>query len=192
MIALVLVAIVIAISLPKKQISSLELATDRIILYLQYTRYLAFLDNKFRVDDHEWEKKRWSVKFQRCSDPLDGLYFVVFSDESGGTAAFKKKDTMKDPLNGKYLYGQGQCEPRMDESKNIYLTKEYGIQNVTISCNNTSTIGQIGFGYDGHVYSSLGQNIVQIQEPCLVTFEDQYHKRSTIMIEPRTGFVHKL
>lgn len=191
-VVIALLTIVVSFSIPKKQISNLDLATDRLVLYLHYVRYIALMDNKFDIDDTEWEKKRWSLKFQRCSKNEDGLYFVVFSDESGGTAAFKKLETMKDPLNGKYLYSGYDCDPSYNESKNILLTKEYGIKHVDISCNTTSTIGQLSFGYDGKIYSSLGTNIKEITEPCIIRLEDINGKEKEIELIPRSGFIHKL
>lgn len=191
-VVIVLIAVVVAFSVPKKQISNLDLAVDRLVLYLHYVRYIGFLDNKFDIEDTEWKKKRWSLKFQRCSKSEDGLYFVVFSDESGGTAAFKKVETMKDPLNGKYLYSGYDCDPSYNESKNVLLTKEYGIKDVEISCNTTSTIGQLSFGYDGKIYSSLGTNIKEITDPCIISLEDKNGKKKEIELIPRSGFIHKV
>jgi len=191
-VAIAVFAIVATISLPKSQISQLDLATDRLVMYLNYIRYVAFIDEKYHINDPEWEKKLWSLKFQRCSKEEDGLYFVVFSDESGGTAAFKKLETMKDPLNNKYLYSGYDCIPSHNESKNILLSKEYGIKEVQISCNNTSTIGQIAFGNDGSVYSSLGENIHKIKEPCLIKIIDIKGESREISIVPNTGYIHKL
>jgi len=191
-IVLTLIAIVLSIAIPKQKNSKLDLAVDKLVLYLNYTRYIALIDNKYDIDDKEWEKKLWSLKFQRCSKEKDGLYFVVFSDESGGTGAFKKSETLKDPLNNKYLYSGYDCEPSKNESKNILLTKEYNIAKVEVSCNTTSTIGQISFGYDGKIYSSLGMNIKKIMEPCIITLDDFYGNKAKIKIEPETGYIHKL
>lgn len=186
-----LIAVVIVVSLPKLSISKLELATDKILIYLNYTRYTAMIDNKYSIDDNEWEKKRWTLKFQNCSNEEDGLYFVVYSDESGGTAHFKKEETLKDPLNNKYLYSGYDCIPNNNESPDILLTKKYGIVDVDISCNTTATIGQISFGEDGKIYSQLGTNIESITQPCSIKLTDSNNNSNTIIIEPNTGYIHK-
>lgn len=191
-IVIAFLAIALSITLPKKQITKLDLAADRLVIYLNYIRYIAFIDNKFDINDVEWEKKRWSIKFQRCSKEADGLYFVVFSDKSGGTGAFKKAETMKDPLNNKYLYSGYDCDPGHNESKNILLTKEYGVKSIKVSCNTTSTIGQISFGYDGKIYSHLGMNIQEIKEPCIITLKDDKGDEKRIELIPNTGYIHKL
>ena len=186
-----LIAVVIVVSLPKLSISKLELATDKILIYLNYTRYTAMIDNKYSIDDNEWEKKRWTLKFQNCSNEEDGLYFVVYSDESGGTAHFKKEETLKDPLNNKYLYSGYDCIPSGNESSDILLTKKYGIVSVDISCNTTATIGQISFGEDGKIYSQLGTSIESITQPCNIKLTDSNNNFSAIIIEPNTGYIHK-
>ena len=190
-VVLSLIAIIILVSLPKLSLSKLQLVTDKVLIYLNYTRYTAMIDNKYSVDDNEWEKKRWTLKFQNCSNEEDGLYFVVYSDESGGTAHFKKEETLKDPLNNKYLYSGYDCIPNNNESPDILLTKKYGVVGVDISCNTTATIGQISFGEDGKIYSQLGTNIESITQPCSIKLTDSNNNSSTIIIEPNTGYIHK-
>jgi len=189
---IVLIAIISSTIISKTEISKLQLATDKIVLYLNYTRYIAFVDSKFDIDDVEWERKRWTLKFQNCSDTNNGMYYIVYSDMSGGTAAFKKDECMKDPLSLKYLYSGYDCEPSSNESKNILLTKEFGVHKVEVSCNITSTIGQISFGADGKIYSQLGTNIKEIDEQCLLKLYDINDDYTTIAIEPKTGYIHKL
>lgn len=186
-----LITIVLSITIPKSNISKLQLATNKLMLYLNYTRYIAFIDDKYNVDDIEWEKKRWSLKFQNCSSSDDGFYFVVFSDTSGGTGHFKKAETLKDPMNNKYLYSGYDCEPNKDESSDILLTKKYGIVSIDISCNTTDTIGQISFANDGKIYSQLGNNIQEITQTCYIKLSDKNRQSTTIVIEPKTGFIHK-
>ena len=187
-----LIAIISSSIIPKNDISKLQLATDKIVLYLNYTRYIALIDNKYDVDDPEWERKRWTLKFQNCSDTNDGMYYIVYSDMSGGTAAFKKNECMKDPLSFRYLYSGYDCKPSSNESKDILLTKEFGINKIDVSCNTTSTIGQISFGEDGRIYSQLGTNIKEIDEQCTIKLYDMNNKYTTIAIEPKTGYIHKL
>jgi len=190
-IVIALITIVTTVSTPKLNITKLQLATDKILIYLNYTRYIAMVDNKYDVDDSEWKKKRWTLKFQKCSNSDDGLYFVVYSDESGGTAHFKKTETLKDPMNNKYLYSGYDCIPNNDESPDILLTKKYGIKAVDMSCNTTSTIGQISFGNDGKIYSQLGTNIKEIEQPCFLKLIDNQLEESVIIIEAKTGYIHK-
>ena len=186
-----LIAIVSFVSTSKNNSSKLQLAKDKIILYLSYTRYIAHIDNKYTHDDPEWQKKLWTLKFFNCSSSIGGLYYVVYSDMEGGTAHFKKTDCLKDPTTNKYLYSNSCEEDTLnDKSKYILLTKQYDITSVDISCNTTSTLGQISFGYDGKVYSSLGSNIQEITQPCIITLKDKNNNTTNITIEPKTGYIH--
>lgn len=177
----------------KNKISKLNLASDKIILYLNYTRYIAHIDNKFDINDIEWQRQRWTLKFLNCNKTIGGLYYIVYSDADGGTAHYKKKDTLFDPLNNKYLYSNGCSEDLLnDKSKYIMLTKEYGIVKIDVSCNTTSTIGQISFGYDGKIYSQLGTNIKEITKQCQIKLFDEKNDSTIIAIEPKTGYIHKI
>jgi len=163
------------------------------ILYLNYTRYIAHIDNKYDHFDEQWERKRWTLKFLNCQESISGLYYNVYSDMYGNTAHFKKEDTLKDPLNNQYLYSNACKEDLIgDKSKHTQLTKEYGITKVEVSCNTTNTIGQISFGYDGKIYSQLGTNIKEIITRCEITLYDEENNSSTIAIEPQTGFIYKI
>jgi len=93
------------------------------------------IDNKFDASDTKWYKARWTLKFLNCRKSVGGLYFVIYSDESGGTAHFKKSECAKDPITSRILYSGYKCEPRYDESKYILLTDFDGIQKVDIPKN---------------------------------------------------------
>ena len=174
----------------KKQTNDLKSAAHKIKLYLNYTRYIAHIDNKYDIEDNEWFKKLWTMKFQRCKKSVGGLYFVIYSDTSGGTAHFKKSETLKDPLSNKYLYSNSNCETAYDESKYILLTKQYGIENIDLSCNMTDSLGQISFGYEGKVFGKLGSSPKEIESTCFLKIIDAQGSYETITIEPYTGYIH--
>jgi len=130
------------------------------------------------------------MKFQNCSKSIGGLYFVVYSDTDISTSHFKKADCLKDPLSNKYLYSNWDCNPSQDESKYILLTKQYGISKVDLTCNTTSTIGQISFDSNGSIYSSLGNDPKEIKKRCYLNLFDKDDKNITITIEPITGYIY--
>jgi prepilin-type N-terminal cleavage/methylation domain-containing protein len=190
--AIVIIVVLSSATIAKRDTSTnLYRATNKLLIYLSYTRYISFIDNKYDPFDSEYKKKFWTLKFLRCDEDIGGLYFVVYSDNDGGTAHFKKADCLKDPTNDKYLYSNGcQKDTLNDKSKYILLTKEYGIVDIEVSCNTTSAIGQISFGNDGTIYSQLGNNIKQITDTCYIILTDKHNKTSTIAVEPTTGYVH--
>lgn len=187
---LAVISIILSQSQIKLQQSNLDDAVKKIKLHLNYTRYIAHIDNKEDIEDDEWMKKLWTLKFQNCSQDVGGLYYVIYSDKSGGTAHFKKEETLKEPLTNKYLYSNSDCEVSSDESGDVLISKKYGITKVEISCNSTSTIGQISFGYDGNVYSKLGSSPKQITDPCYIKLYDKENRSSTITIQANTGYIY--
>ncbi len=194
--SILVVGIIISQFIPKNNLSNLNLAANKIILYLKYTRYISMLDSKYTHNDEMWYRELWTFKFQNCSSKVSGLYYVVYSDKNHG-GGINKSECLKDPVSNKYLYSHYDCEAGQDESKYILLTKEFGIIDVDINCNSTSTIGQISFANNGKVYSKLATNSneiskYEINNRCLINLYDINGKYITIAIEPNTGFIHKL
>lgn len=168
--------------------NSLKDAKDRIVLHLQYARYIAFIDNKEDILDEKWQMRLWSLKFQRCSETVGGLYYSMYSDTNTDTTHFSKSDCLKDPLTNKYLYSNSECKASKDESKYILLTKEYGIDKVDVSCNDTGSIGQIAFANDGNVYTNL-KEFTKLDKKCYITLFKGKEKE-LITIEPNTGYIY--
>ncbi|MBT3281248.1 MAG: type II secretion system protein [Campylobacteraceae bacterium] len=193
---LIILSIVISTTIPKPQHSNLDLAANRVILYLKHTRYLGLIDNKLKLDDDMWYKERWTMKFQNCASSIGGLYFVVFSDINHKGSP-NKNECAKDPITSRWLYSHWDCNPSDDESKYILLTKEYGVTKVDISCNSTSTIGSISFGNTGQAYSRLGTKPQEVErykltQTCYIKLFDKDDNFVKIAIEPNTGFIHRI
>ncbi len=194
-----LIAIISSTLIPKTKISKLQMATHKIVLYLNYTRYIALIDDKFDTKD-DWELERWTIKFKNCTNIEDGIFYRIYSDK-GHTGKAKKEECLKDPLTNKYLYTNYCDEDIMgDRSKYILLTKEFSVEKVEVSCysqNGSKTIGKISFGNDGQVYLSSSENsdtnnIVPLDKQCTIKLFDEKDNFTTITIEPKTGYIHKL
>ncbi|MCI0500774.1 MAG: type II secretion system protein [Epsilonproteobacteria bacterium] len=185
------VAIVVTHSIQKNNLSKIKIAKNQILLHLKYTRYIAMLDNKYDKEDALWHKKRWSLKFLNCQSAIGGIYYVVYSDLDNN-GAIKKTEALKDPLTNNYIYSY-QCtkDNLYDKSKFVLLSQEYEIQSVDISCNETSTIGQISFGYDGKVYARNGthEDDYEIKKPCTIKLFDKHNQSETITIYPNSGYI---
>jgi len=190
---IVLVGIISSYFIPKLYTSQLTQAANKIILHLKNTRYQAMLDNKFNHKDEMWFRERWTMKFQRCQKSVGGLYYVVYSDTNHG-GHINKTETLKDPLTQKWLYSNYDCDASYNESEDILISKQYGVSQVDITCNSTSTIGQISFGYDGVIYTKLGTKSSDtykyaLNEKCKIILFDKNNENVTILIEPNTGFI---
>ena len=187
-----LIAFLYTLFVPKNKINNLEELTNKISLYLSYVRFKALINEKFDLDDNLWHKKRWTIKFLRCRESEDGIYYTIYSDrnKSGHPSA---KDSIKDPLTRKNIYSSNYCKENNSNSKYVLLTKIFGITDVNISCNETTSLGQLSFGSDGKVYSKLSNyenesNEYEIKEPCSIKFVHKDGKNREIVIYPDTSY----
>ena len=121
-----LLALLYTLFLPKNKINYLDELTNRIELYISYTRQKALIDEKYDLKDSTWHRKRWTIKFFRCRESEGGLYYSIFSDnnKSGHPSA---EDSLKDPLSGKNIYSSNQCKENSSNSKYVLLTKNFKI-----------------------------------------------------------------
>ena len=140
--------------LPKTKINHIDELSSKLSLYLTHLRYKALIDDKYDSKDSLWHKKRWTIKFLRCRESVGGIYYTIYSDKnkSGHPSA---EDSLKDPLTNKNIYTSNICNENSLNSKYVLLTKEFGISDVQISCNETTSLGQLSFGSDGEIYSKL-------------------------------------
>lgn len=187
-----LIAFLYTLFVPKNKINNLEELTNKISLYLSYVRFKALINDKFDLDDNLWHKKRWTIKFLRCRESEDGIYYTIYNDKnkSGHPNA---EDSIKDPLTRKNIYSSNYCKENNSNSKYVLLTKIFGITDVNISCNETTSLGQLSFGSDGKVYSKLSNyenesNEYEIKEPCSIKFVQKDGKNREIVIFPDTSY----
>ena len=187
-----LIAFLYTLFVPKNKINNLEELTNKISLYLSYVRFKALINEKFDLDDNLWHKKRWTIKFLRCRESEDGIYYTIYNDKnkSGHPNA---EDSIKDPLTRKNIYSSNYCKENNSNSKYVLLTKIFGITDVNISCNETTSLGQLSFGSDGKVYSKLSNyenesNEYEIKEPCSIKFVQKDGKNREIVIFPDTSY----
>ena len=191
-IVILLITLLYSLFVPKNQINKLNEITNRLSLYITYTRFKALIEDKFDEDDSLWHKKRWTIKFFRCRDENDGIYFSIYSDKnkSGHPGS---EDSLKDPLTKKYIYSSNYCKENNLNSKYVLLTKAFDISSVELSCNDTTSLGQLSFGVDGKVYSKLSNfeyesDYYEIKEPCSLKLVSKNNKYKEIIIYPYTGF----
>lgn len=178
--------------LPKTKINHINELTNKLSLYITHLRYKALIDDKYDSEDSLWHKKRWTIKFLRCRESVSGIYYTIYSDKnkSGHPSA---EDSLKDPLTNKNIYTSNICNENSLNSKYVLLTKEFGISDIQISCNETTSLGQLSFGSDGEIYSKLSafdneSNEYKIDKPCLIKLISKDNDSREIVIYPNTGY----
>lgn len=171
--------------------NSLDIATNKLNLYLKQTRYKALLENMYDDNDSLWHKKRWTLKFFRCRSNIGGIYYSIYSDRNKKGSP-NLEESLLDPLSNKYIYSSNTCEYKSNRSKYVLLTKEYGIKNVEVSCNSTNSLGQLSFDTKGQLHSKLSsydydENAFKEDDNCEITFYSD-NKSKTIIIDAKTGY----
>lgn len=175
--------------------NKLEEATERLEFYLKHVRYQALVDDKYDSENDLWHKRRWTLKFLNCRKSIGGIYYSIYSD-TNMTGHPSLEESLNDPLTNKKIYSSNKCEKSNNISKYVLLTKEFEIESINISCNETSTIGQLSFGNDGKVYAKLSSSNGnyydhEIKTSCIITLKTQKNGTQDIVIEPKTGYVRK-
>jgi hypothetical protein len=70
--------------------------------------------------------------------------------------------------------------------------KSFGITNVQLSCNDTSSLGTLIFGGYGQVYTTFDKDDpekYQLKQSCILTLSDKDGNTKDIVIEPN-GYIH--
>jgi hypothetical protein len=190
LVLLILSIIVIQIKINTNLNKTNHLA-QRIVFYLKYTRYQSLVNNQYNSSDNLWYMKRWSFKFLRCNNG-EGLYFAIYSDKNK-TGQISKDETLRDPLTNKYIYSSNTCTQNSTNSKYVLLTKVFDIYSVDLSCNSTSSLGQLSFGSNGKIYTKISktQNTSEdyvLKEQCILSIKSN-NEEEKIVIEP-TGYIY--
>lgn len=189
--AIVLIGIISSFFIFKDFDNSLDLATKRLVLYLKYTRHQALIDDKYDKDDIQWFRKRYSFRLRRCNNS-SGIYYTIHSD-TNKNGFISKEETLKDPLSDKYIFSGNTCQENSSNSKYVLLTKNFGIDKVLMTCNETDSLGMIVFSNNGKVYSKfddLDARSFEITKRCDITLYGKNNQSKTISIEPNTGYIY--
>lgn len=179
---------------PKINDNRLEEATNRLFIYLKQLRYQSLIDDKYQSDNSLWFKQRWSLKFFRCRQDVGGIYYVVYSDKNQ-TGQPSVEDSMKDFLTSKNIYSSNFCKKTEQNSEYVLLTQEFGVEDVKLSCNETSSLGQLSFGEDGFVYAKLSnyeneQSLYKIEKNCTLELINSEKTSRKINVNGKNGYIY--
>ena len=140
-IVIILIAILafsINISIPDNR---LQVASDVIKNYLNYTRSLALKDDKFMPfpesnnsvetnKSKKWFRRFWQLKIGKTSN--NNFFIQVYTD-SDLNSSISVNDYAKNPLNGKYIDGNYSASTA-DRDANL---SNFGITNITYKYKDT-------------------------------------------------------
>lgn len=170
-------------------------ASSQILSHIKYTQQLALEDELFDPNEKDWYKKRWSIQFRSCADG-DGMFYKVYSNRNKDSNYGSPDESAKDPLNGRSLYNNGQCEQKQeDSSPNVLISQRFGLVafgtdlNSTCSLKKTLTfdrLGRLHTGTKSSVYEPYEQ---LVHTDCNITFKDKSNNSFTITILKESGYM---
>jgi len=163
---IVVLSILASVAIPRLNRDYREEVANSIISSLMYTKHMALIDNVTNPLDNRWQRAFWRFGIQSCSD--DGIFYYIASDKNYG-GNINGNESVIDPSNGKIMMGSNTkpCKNTINNnaSKNIFLTKNYGITDEMISFNNCKPIGNsntqakhIGFDYFGRLHRGFSRS----------------------------------
>lgn len=191
---LVLIGIASSFAIPKNNISKLNLAKQQLTMQLKYMRYIAMLDNKYDHNNTLWYRKAWNFKFRWCNGKKE-IHYYIFSDINNN-GHVSEIESLKDPLTNQYIYSSKYCKDSINRTNYTLISKYYDIKSVDITCNKTSSLGQILFLNDGVGYSKFESNNTnhkndyKITSDCSIKLIDKNHKDVNITISGKTGYIY--
>jgi len=164
-------------------------------LYLKQTRYQALINDKYSDNNELWHKQRWTLKFFRCRKSVGGIYYSIYSDKNASGHP-SIEDSLKDSLSLKNIYSTNQCIENTNNSKYVLISQNFNIKEIEVSCNETSSLGQLSFGSNGKLYSK-SSNIpndsesYEIKNKCKIKLLNTLGEKRSIILENNTGYIYK-
>ncbi len=198
MLELVLVIVVIgilaALAIPRLERDLKQEAADTVLSNIRYTQHLALIDNKHKFNEPKWQRALWKIQFENCTD---GVFIGIGTDMDyeGDTDL---SEAAIDPANGKPMFWRNtsSCKNGGDGtvSKNIFLTKKYGVKSVAGSggCFGKKHIGfdHLGRPHIGYAASSTPDNSSYMNTKCTFTFTLSDDDTFSVDILPETGYAY--
>jgi len=173
-------------------------ASEHILSHIRLTQQLALRDNKHQFNnDLNWYTRYWQMEYLQC-DNGDYFYRVGSHTNHPNWGIDVKEEAAIDSIDGRYIWADELCTPENDTSKNVLLTKNFGITNI-INSGGCAAVNDIGFDYLGRPYNGIAQPVTAdfsniMTTDCNLTFtmsidedNDGNDDQFIITIESETG-----
>jgi prepilin-type N-terminal cleavage/methylation domain-containing protein len=200
---IVLIGILSALALPRLNRDLKQEAADNILADIRYTQHLALMDNRHKFDNPKWHRRFWHIVFSTCQG-TDRFYMIGADDDMSGStnATFSESEAAYDPANNKPMFWVTgtDCKNGGDGnvSERIFISKKYGITNITPSGGCASigaTKGHIGFDNLGRPHYNFS-NVTSsnynsyMYKDCTFTFTLSTSETFAITIKKETGYAY--
>jgi len=149
---IVIMGILAALALPRLERDIRQEAADNILSAIRYTQQLSLIDNKTSTDAN-WQRKLWAIRFTSGSN----AFYTVATDDNNNSSITKLEAAI-DPANGKYFFNTSGAFSAIaaDESPNIFLAHNYGIDTITFSGGCSNQQQHVAFDHLGRPFNGIG------------------------------------
>ena len=181
---IVVIGIIAATLVPKKNDDSLMNALSAITSDIRYTQHLALQEDALQTNDNNWFKKRWQILFYSNEGKW---YYTIYKDKNADGTLDNSDTYAKNPLDPtKILKGDGE-----NATKRMKLSQKYNIVSLSFECDGTTPDRySISFDYTGRPsYGSIGNSPYTslIEDSCTLSISNN-DTTQKIKIEKETGY----
>lgn len=207
---IVIVGILASLAIPRLERNGAKEAAEQILSHIRYTQHLALQDDKFKLGDDKWFRKRWNIAFAQttirdCSIDKSGptWKYSVFFDKTLSGNLNSKDEVAADPQKPRMFLSAGwsgisgvDCKR---VNKDLNIQKRFGVTSVNFSGNcATGGVRTISFDEIGRpmrVVSTTGGGSMRaydrlFKNECIIALRDNSGHTASIAIQPRTGFAY--
>ena len=192
---IIIVGILAAVALPRIDRDTKQEAADNILAAIRYTQHLALMDYKIdpnnnpnNPNNNNWQAGLWKINFDPCSDGD-----IAYSITTGAVGA-------SDPANGrsfgvdKGLACTRDAQPNV--SKNTFLSREYGVQNIAFvvpdngaqRCAGSLAFDHLGRLHQGNIQAATTDYATYSQVDCKLTVTMTDNSTFDITVLQETGY----
>ena len=199
---IVVMGILASLAIPRLERDRTQEAADAILANIRYTQSLALSDYRQDVTDNKWQRSFWQIKFASCKS-ASGFFFQVGANKDYSTSPnlLSKDESAIDSSTGLPMFWSTtkNCKNGGDGtvSKNIFLSKKFGITKVTATGAGNGCLAKkhIGFDHLGRPHISFSASTTPdyssyMRNACTFTFEVDGAEDFSIKIAPETGYAH--
>ena len=193
---IVVLGIIASLAMPRFERDLTQEAADTILADIRYTQNMALKDFRQNFTEPKWQRTFWQIQIENCANS-SGLFIQIGSDKDYG-GDIDQTEAAIDPANGLKMSWKNTktCENGGDSntSKNIFLTKKFGIKSVAGS-GGCKDLKHIGFDHLGRPHVSFsGSNAPDyssyMNTACTFTFKMSDDTTFAVTIEPETGYAY--
>ena len=179
-IVVILISILTTIMPPSLERDPLRVAVNQIKRHIMLTQHMAMVDDVYNASRPKWYKAMWRISFRSKN------CYVVSSNIDLDTN-YDREESVLDPMTRTLLYSNTKCEIEPTDDNSMFLSDEYGIENIEFS---KSCGGNRFIAFDnlGRPHKTLTKLDDYIKSDCIITFMANARK-AEIIITPETGYV---